>query len=72
MVFNLHDQFEVLRTQQRYDKLRMSILDRDLQLAGTMNPMLARHGESSEARQYSGRVVDDSWKCPFKRSSAHG
>ncbi len=72
MVFNLHDQFEVLRTQQRYDKLRTSILDRDLQLAGTMNPMLARHGESSEARQYSGRVVDDSWKCPFKRSSAHG
>ena len=72
MVFNLHDQFEVLRTQQRYDKLRTSILDRDLQLAGTMNPMLARHGESSEARQYSGRVFDDSWKCPFKRSSAHG
>ncbi len=72
MVFNLHDQFEVLRTQQRYDKLRTSILDRDLQLAGTMNPMLARHGESSEARQYSGRVVDDAWKCPFKRSSAHG
>lgn len=72
MVFNLHDQFEVLRTQQRYDKLRTSILARDLELAGSMNPMLARHGESSEARQYSGRVVDDSWKCPFKRSSAHG
>jgi len=72
MVFNLHDQFEVLRSQQRYDKLRASILDRDLQLAGSANPMLARHGESSEARQYSGRVVDDSWKCPFKRSAAHG
>lgn len=72
MVFNLHDQFEVLRTQQRYDKLRTSILARDLELAGSMNPMLARHGESSEARQYSGRVVADSWKCPFKRSSAHG
>ena len=72
MVFNLHDQFEVLRSQQRYDKLRASILDRDLQLAGSANPMLARHGESSEARQYSGRVVDESWKCPFKRSAAHG
>lgn len=72
MVFNLHDQFEVLRTQQRYDKLRSSILARDLQLAGSENPMLARHGESSEARQYSGRAVDDSWKCPFKRSAAHG
>lgn len=72
MVFNLHDQFEVLRTQQRYDKLRSSILARDLQFAGSENPMLARHGESSEARQYSGRVVDDSWKCPFKRGEAHG
>ncbi len=72
MVFNLHDQFEVLRDQQRYDKLRTSILARDLQLAGSENPMLARHGESSEARQYSGRVVDESWKCPFKRGAAHG
>jgi FPC/CPF motif-containing protein YcgG len=70
MVFNLHDQFEVLRDQQRYDKLRSSILERDLELAGSMNPMLARHGESSEARQYSGRVVDESWKCPFKRGDA--
>lgn len=72
MVFNLHDQFEVLRDQQRYDKLRSSILARDLEYAGSMNPMLARHGESSEARQYSGRVVDESWKCPFKRGEARG
>jgi hypothetical protein len=27
--------------------------------------MLARHGESSEARQYSGRLVDSDWRCPF-------
>lgn len=72
MVFNLHDQFEVLRTQQRYDKLRTSILARDLRFAGSENPMIARHGDISEARQYSGRAVDDSWKCPFKRSDAHG
>jgi FPC/CPF motif-containing protein YcgG len=72
MVFNLHDQFEVLRDQQRYDKLRSSILARDLEYAGSMNPMLARHGESSEARQYSGRVVEESWKCPFKRGDARG
>ena len=70
MVFNLHDQFEVLRTQQRYEKLRASILDRDLALAGSINPMLARHGEASEARQYSGRVVDADWKCPFRRAGA--
>lgn len=70
MVFNLHDQFEVLREQQRYEKLRSSILSRDEQLAGSMNPMLARHGTISEARQYSGRVVDESWKCPFQRGAS--
>ncbi|WP_174279279.1 guanitoxin biosynthesis heme-dependent pre-guanitoxin N-hydroxylase GntA [Sphingomonas bacterium] len=70
MVFNLHDQFEVLRTQQRYEKLRTSILDRDVALAGSVNPMLARHGELSEARQYSGRAVGDGWKCPFHRADA--
>lgn len=70
MVFNLHDQFEVLRGQQRYEKLRASILARDEALAGSINPMLARHGEASEARQYSGRVVEADWKCPFRRAAA--
>jgi FPC/CPF motif-containing protein YcgG len=70
LVFNLHDQFEVLRDQQRYEKLRSSILQRDVALAGSINPMLARHGEASEARQYSGRVVDAGWKCPFHRADA--
>ena len=70
MVFNLHDQFQVLREQQRYEKLRTSILDRDHALAGSMNPMLARHGEASEARQYSGRAVGADWKCPFRRTEA--
>lgn len=69
MVFNLHNQFEVLRTQQRYEKLRASILQRDLALAGSANPMLARHGEVSEARQYSGRAVGEDWKCPFRRAN---
>ena len=68
MVFNLHDQFQVLRDQQRYEKLRGAILERDEALAGSMNPMLARHGETSEARQYSGRAVGAEWKCPFVRA----
>ena len=73
MVFNLHDQFEKLREQQRYEKLRTAILSRDELLAGSMNPMLARHGEASEARQYSGRAVADGWKAPFRRgAAAHG
>lgn len=70
MVFNLHDQFERLRAEGRYDPLRETIMQRDERLAGSMNPMLAQHGEKSAARQYSGRAVDDDWACPFARKSA--
>ncbi len=66
LVFNPHRQFEQLREAGRYEKLRASILQRDVALAGSVNPMLARHGEISEARQYSGRAVDDGWACPFR------
>ena len=65
MVFNLHDQFEALRAAGRYDKLRATILDRDLAVAGSLNPMLSPHGSVSAARQYSGRAVEDGWRCPF-------
>jgi FPC/CPF motif-containing protein YcgG len=65
MVFNLHGQFEQLRAEGRYDKLRSTILSRDEQLAGSINPMLAQHGTVSAARQYSGRNVGQEWKCPF-------
>lgn len=65
LVFNLHDQFERLRDEQRYETLRDSIIERDVAIAGSVNPMLARHGEVSEARQYSGRAVDRDWNCPF-------
>lgn len=69
MVFNLHDQFEVLRAAGRYEGLRSTILKRDEILAGSINPMLAQHGEISAARQYSGRAVEDGWACPFSRKS---
>jgi uncharacterized protein len=69
-VFNLHDQFEQLRAQGRYEKLRASIVERDVALAGAPNPMLARHGTVSEARQYSGRVVPADWKCPYSGRTA--
>jgi hypothetical protein len=66
IVFNLHDQFEQLRTAGKYEPLRQKILRRDEDVAGSVNPMLARHGETSEARQYSGRAVETGWRCPFK------
>ena len=70
LVFNLHSQFEVLRADGRYDKLREAITARDVAFSGSRNPMLAVHGEASEARQYSGRVVGDDWRCPFAPTPA--
>ncbi len=70
LVFNLHDQFTTLRDQGKYEGMREKIMARDEALAGSRNPMLARHGESSEARQYSGRVVDPAWRCPFSYAGA--
>lgn len=70
MVFNLHDQFERLRASGKYEGMREKILTRDEALAGSRNPMLARHGEVSEARQYSGRIVEDDWKPPFEYRGA--
>ncbi len=72
MVFNLHDQFETLRAQGRYEGMREKIMVRDEAVAGSRNPMLTRHGEASEARQYSGRAVDAGWKCPFRFSGDAG
>ena len=70
MVFNLHDQFTTLREQGRYETMREKIMVRDEAIAGSRNPMLTRHGELSEARQYSGRSVDEVWRCPFSYQGA--
>ena len=66
LVFNAHEQFEALRREGRYETLRDSILKRDEARSGSVNPMLARHGDVSEARQYSGRLVEDAWRCPMQ------
>lgn len=66
LVFNLHDQFERLREEGKYERMRERTVERDTQLAGEPNPMLSRFGETSEARQYSGRQVGPGWRCPFR------
>ena len=66
LVFNLHDQFEQLRAEGKYEGMREKILLRDEALAGSRNPMLQRFGENSEARQYSGRQVEEDWEAPFE------
>lgn len=65
LVLNLHAQFEELRSKGAYQKVKDRIQERDKALQGTVNPMLKDFGTRSEARQYSGRQVDDSWQCPF-------
>lgn len=72
MVFNLHDQFETLRAQGKYEGMREKIMVRDEAVAGSRNPMLSRHGDASEARQYSGRMVDGAWRCPFHYAGTDG
>lgn len=65
LTFNLHCQFEKLREMKRYDQVKTRIRERDKMLQGSVNPELEDFGLDSEARQYSGRKVNESWKCPF-------
>ena len=69
IVFNPHKQFEELRERNLYGGLREKIAKRDESLAGSRNPMLQPFGVKSEAAQYSGRVVEDGWQCPYHRGA---
>ncbi len=69
LVFNAHAMFEDLRDRNQLERWKTIIRDRDTALQGGIpNHVLADFGESSEARQYSGRATDSSWKCPFMAS----
>jgi FPC/CPF motif-containing protein YcgG len=59
MVFNSHRQFEKLKNDGRFEKMQTATRTRDIELQGSMNPNLADFGDASEARQYSGRKVED-------------
>lgn len=67
LVFNAHYLFERLRQQGRFDKIQQAIQGREIALQGSLNPNLANFGHASDARQYSGRPVEENWKCPFQR-----
>ncbi len=69
-MFNLHEQFERLRADGRFDRMRDTIRRRDTDLQGSLNPMVRDHGEQSEARQYAGRAVPDRWSAPFSATEA--
>lgn len=65
LVFNAHEQFERLRTENKFQRIQQVIRGRDQALQGSINANLSDFGERSEARQYSGRPVEDQWRCPF-------
>lgn len=65
LVFNPHTQFERLREQGKYARMQQVIRERERALQGDINPVLEDFGRDSEARQYSGRVVETDWRPPF-------
>ena len=70
LVFNPHEQFERLRADGKWQRMQGTIRQRDVELQGTINPMLSDFGERSEARQYSGRAVGENWRAPFRAAKS--
>ena len=68
LVFNPHSQFGRLRGEGHFARMQQAIREREMAVQGSLNPNLADFGERSEARQYSGREVEQDWKCPFHRT----
>lgn len=65
LAFNPHEQFQKLRSMNRYESLKDIIRRRDIAYSGSVNSMLDDFGGSSEVYQYSGRRYDNNWKCPL-------
>jgi FPC/CPF motif-containing protein YcgG len=70
IAFNSHRLFAELRETGHFERVREHVREREAAIQGTLNPNLADYGEASEARQYSGRAVEDQWRCPFHPRSS--
>jgi len=66
LVFNPFMQFQQLREAGRYGRMSEVVRTRDAQMCGSENPMLADHGTAPVARQFSGRIVGEDWRCPLR------
>jgi FPC/CPF motif-containing protein YcgG len=64
LVFNPDDQFRSLDGRGQLDRFKRVIRARDTALQGSINPMLL--DSPTQARQYSGRQVTASWRCPLR------
>jgi FPC/CPF motif-containing protein YcgG len=72
LVFNAHHLFRALREKGWYERFQTIIRARDIKAQGSQNPSLSNFGENSEARQYSGRLAEEGWKCPFHAAAPTG
>ncbi len=70
LVFNLHAQFEKLRDDGRFERMQEVIRARERKLQGSINETLSEYGSMSDARQYAGRAVEETWRCPFSALNA--
>lgn len=66
LVFNPSEQFERIREGGKLSRMQKVIRARELSLQGTLNPNLGALDALPEARQYSGRPVEEGWACPFR------
>ena len=65
IVFNPHAQFEKIKSENKYEKIKAIVRKRDERISGSINPMLSDFGERSESFQYSGKSYDPTWQCPL-------
>jgi FPC/CPF motif-containing protein YcgG len=69
IAFNAHRQFAAARRAGHFERIQRLVRNRELALQGSINPELREFGTCSEARQYSGRAMEEQWKCPFRAPS---
>ncbi len=66
LVFNPHAQFNAMRENGGYQRMRSMIRGRDADLQGAVNLALRDHGTVSEAGQYAGDPTTEDWRCPLQ------
>jgi uncharacterized protein len=66
IIFNPHAQFERMRSNGTFTRMRDLIRKRDQLLQGSSNPMLSDFGQSSEVYQYLGRTYASNASNPLK------
>jgi FPC/CPF motif-containing protein YcgG len=69
LIFNSHIQVDRLKETGTFERMRRVIRRNEMELQGSLNPMLSDFGDLSESRQYSGRAVEREWRCPFEALS---